>query len=281
MKILFLFLFSTSALAQSFICHSYLNSTCELESCLFEIPGYSEPVSVLKPKVIKSIRLHLHGFSEKLDAQGNSLGPFNASYDWNNLKYNTWALAKAAFEARKPDSTELIFKSYAMESSSCLQGEMIVIPHSRGKCTTYKSLFKSPDDMSQFLDKVKSLSETRSQLPIHFSAHSGAGAVAKILFETDSSFAQSVSKVSLYDAFYQEGEAEALLAWTNSNSKKSLRVMNLAGGSPSRYAKVLGSARVLSNGSVITPIVIEKAAGLDHWQLVKQYWVDQTVVMKP
>ncbi len=135
--------------------------------------------------------------------------------------------------------------------------------------------------MIEFVGKIKSLTQLSPEMPIHFSAHSGAGAIAKNIFEPDSSFSQSVSKVSLYDAFYNEGEAEALLEWTKSNSKKSLRVITLAGGTPSRYANVLGSARVLANGSVLTPIVVEKDAGLDHWQLVKQYWIDQTVVMNP
>lgn len=272
-----IFLLLTSALASlpesDFSCRKVsVSSSCQVQECVGELKPYPQTVAIIVPEKAQGrLRLHFHGFSEAM--QGDlPLGPFNQAYDWNHLGYPTIVLARSAHEQKKQDGPAKILKAYGMHRSACSRNEVVVVPLSRGKCTTYKEYFQTAVALPSLLSKLREFFVLKE---LTLSGHSGAGAVIRRLLELDPMALDEFQKVILYDGFYHPDDAKILVTWVSQTPKKKVVAHTLSVGSPRRWAdEVLKNDRALSNGSVIQNKKPLASEGLDHWSIVKKYWLD-------
>jgi hypothetical protein len=250
-----------------------LGDGCQYRGCVGQIVGYPAPVVLLVPARPRLLRIHFHGFSERLSAQGSPQGPLNPAYDWNNTAYPTPEAAIRAFELNAPDSPMKIAHSYRMASSVCGQRELVVVPTSRGRCDTYKKIFTSPESLVEFVVKVRDSLKTPAT-PVHLSAHSGAGKVLRSMLAHETG-ELTISRVSAFDAFYHSQDAQGPLAWARRMPSRSLRSVVLSRGAPSHHAqRQLGftTGRGLGNGSRLESLQLDEERGHDHWSLVRSHW---------
>ncbi len=249
-----------------------VSANCQVQECVGELKPYPQTMAIVLPIDPQGkVRLHLHGFSEAM--QGDlPLGPFNQKYDWNHLGYPTIALARSAHEQQKKDGPAKLLKAYGMHSRACDRGETLVVPLSRGKCTTYKEYFKTPEALPSLLSSLKGHFMIKE---LTLSGHSGAGGVIRRILELDPKALDQFQEIILYDGLYHPDDAKILISWASRLPKKKVVSYTIPVGSPRRWAdEILKNDRTLLNGSVIQnkkPLVEE---GLDHWSIVKKYWLD-------
>lgn len=247
-------------------CRNVTMSGCEMKACVGKVSGYPVVVASLIPRKAKSIRIHLHGFSEQLSAKGIPTGPYNPSYDWNNVKYRTIESAILAFEKKAKDSPLKTLEAYQMGASVCQLNEIVVMPTSRGHCDTYKKVFTTPESFGAFVTELG----FPSGLPLHLSGHSGAGKIMKNILRYDIPELTLINKVSAFDAFYAPGEAEALISWARRSPERQVKSVVLETGPPQKYAAIAFGRR---NSSQLENIKVSKNQGLDHWSLVRAFWI--------
>lgn len=257
-------------------CRPYRADGCVLTACVGSLGDYPAPVVALLPARARSLRVHLHGFSERMDAAGVALGPYHPAYDWDNVRYPSVSAATAAFATGMPESPAKLLSTYGMGQQMCQLREAVVIPTSRGRCDTYAQVFTSPAAFGKFVTNTHEALGLPA-LPLHLSGHSGAGKIMKLILGADVPTLARLERITAYDAFYHRDETRALTDWALRRGGRQLRVMVLRPGPPEEHARRAWATPVhsFSNGSSVQTHALPASAGHDHWSLVRDNWVSQ------
>ncbi len=268
-----LILFTIPALA-SLHCRPQLADGCVLTACVGTIGNYPAPVVALWPPGPRSLRVHLHGFSERVDSSGALLGPYQPDYDWDNVRYPTPEAATRAFAEDRADSPAKLLRAYGMARQMCQRGEAVVVPTSRGHCHTYAQHFISPRTLGRFVEEVHGALGFPASLPLHLSGHSGAGKTMQAVLAAETPTLARLERITAFDAFYSSAQTQALSDWAYRRGRRQVRVVVLNSGSPRAYARRAWRfpRHNLPNGSQIHSHTVTEAEGADHWSLVRDFW---------
>lgn len=173
---------------------------------------------------------------------------------------------------------------------------ILLIPISRGHCDQYPELY-DPAKFDEVFSKVLAaagVSESKFTLTMA-SAHSGGGELLSRLLDKNaaSKFFSKVVRADFYDGIYSAASTARLKNWINAAFPRELRLFSIPKQTPAIYGekifqtvqgkaqstyKMVGEIRAtertkksFSESKVFVVQGAEKS--LNHWSLVKTFWV--------
>ncbi len=174
--IAYLIIFKVLAGENSLGCQQIVEENKNFTHCLAKIPDYPEPVHIYIPAKLNlnkpiNMNIHFHGHNLK-------------GYSHFDKKYGDYG-------------------SYLEKSNI---NSVLIIPESKGECSTYDQYFKTPLKSAQFIQSAKELFPEKMNInSLTFSGHSGAYRVLNTVLgqsDLEEKIKLPIKGVGLFDATY-------------------------------------------------------------------------------